>query len=99
MSMADVSNRMAAEQVPFARVRRLAELHEDSQVQHNAVFREIEHPVAGWLRDARPAPRFSGTPAAAGAPAPTVGQHTREILGELGLTDEIDDYFERGIVS
>lgn len=99
MSMADVSNRMAAEQVPFARVRRLAELHEDSQVQHNGVFREIEHPVAGWLRDARPAPRFSGTPAAAGAPAPTVGQHTREILGELGLTDEIDDYFERGIVS
>jgi crotonobetainyl-CoA:carnitine CoA-transferase CaiB-like acyl-CoA transferase len=85
--------------VPFARVRRLAELHEDPQIRHNRMFREIEHPVAGLLRDARPAPRFSATPAEAGAPAPTVGQHTREILTELGLAEHIDDYYQRGIVS
>lgn len=95
----DIGRRMAAEQVPFARVRRLAELHEDPQVQHNRLFREIDHPVAGRLRDARPAPLFSATPAEAGAPAPTVGQHTREILTLAGLGDRIEDYFNRGIVS
>jgi crotonobetainyl-CoA:carnitine CoA-transferase CaiB-like acyl-CoA transferase len=99
LTVEEAGERLAAQQVPFARVRRLAELHEDAQVQHNEVFREIEHPVAGRLRDARPAPRFSATPAQPGAPAPTVGQHTREILSEIGLAGHFDDYCERGIVS
>lgn len=99
LSVEEVGRRMAAEQVPFARVRRLTELHEDAQVRHNRMFREIDHPVAGRLRDARPAPRFSATPAEPGAPAPTVGQHTRELLELAGLGDRIEDYFSRGIVS
>ncbi len=99
LPVADAEARFTAEQVPFARVRRLRELHEDEQVRHNEMFRELEHPVAGPLRDARPAARFSATPAAPGAPAPTVGQHTREILGEIGLADAAVGYFERGVVS
>jgi len=99
LSVEEVGRRMAAEQVPFARVRRLTELHDDAQVRHNRMFREIDHPVAGRLRDARPAPRFSATPAAPGAPAPPVGQHTRELLELAGLKDRIEDYFSRGIVS
>ncbi|MGI9326893.1 MAG: CaiB/BaiF CoA transferase family protein [Pseudomonadales bacterium] len=90
--------RMSAEQVPFARVRRLDELPNDEQVQHNATFRQLQHPVAGLLQDAQPAPRFSDTPAAAGGPAPTVGQHTREILEELGLSKEIDELYTNLIV-
>jgi crotonobetainyl-CoA:carnitine CoA-transferase CaiB-like acyl-CoA transferase len=100
MTVDEAAQRMKAEEVPFARARRLAELHEDDQIRHNRVFREIEHPVAGPLRDARPAPLFSKTPAAPGAPAPTVGQHTREILAGLGFgTDAIDSLYARGIVS
>lgn len=85
MSTNQARDRMAAEQVPFARVRTLEELPLDPQVQHNQVFRELDHPVAGMLRDARPAPRFSDTPAQPGGPAPTVGQHTQEILAELDM--------------
>ncbi len=99
LTVAEAEVRMRAEEVPFARVRRLAELHDDAQVRHNEMFREIDHPVAGRLRDARPAPRFSATPAAPGAPAPTAGQHTREILQEIGLGDEIESLYQRGIVS
>ena len=99
LTVEEARGRLTAEQVPFARVRRLAELHDDPQVRHNQMFREIEHPVAGLLRDARPAARFSATPAEPGVPAPTVGQHTREILGELGLAGHADDYYQRGIVS
>jgi crotonobetainyl-CoA:carnitine CoA-transferase CaiB-like acyl-CoA transferase len=99
LTIEEAGRRLKAEQVPFARVRRLRELPDDPQVQHNGVFRDLDHPVAGRLRDARPAPRFSTTPAEPGAPAPSVGQHSREILTEIGLGDAIEDLYQRGIVS
>ena len=100
MTVAEAAKRMKEREVPFARARRLAELHEDDQIRHNRMFREIEHPVAGLLREARPAPLFSKTPAAPGAPAPSVGQHTREVLADLGMdATEIDALYARGIVS
>jgi crotonobetainyl-CoA:carnitine CoA-transferase CaiB-like acyl-CoA transferase len=98
MSMAEAERKMREQDVPFARVNRLAELPEDEQIRHNQMFRELDHPVAGAMRDARPAPRFQKTPAAPGGPAPTVGQHTREILEQIGLSDKIDHYYEQGIV-
>ena len=99
MTLAEAAARFAAEDVPFARARRLPELHEDPQIAHNQVFRTLDHPVAGTLRDARPAPRFGRTPAAPGAPAPVAGQHTREIMAELGLADRTEDWLARGIVA
>ncbi len=99
LSLAEAAERFAAEDVPFARARRLTELHEDPQIAHNQVFSTIEHPTAGTLRHARPAPRFGRTPAAPGGPAPVSGQHTREILAELGLGDRIEDWLARGIVA
>lgn len=98
LDVEEAGQRLAKAEVPFARVRRLADIPNDEQVRHNALFRQLDHPVAGPLRDVRPAPRFSDTPAEPGAPAPTVGQHTREILTELGLED-IDTLYQRGIVS
>ena len=99
LSVADAEVRMKAEEVPFARIRRLTELHDDPQVQHNGLFRDLEHPVAGPLRDARPAARFSATPAEPGGAAPTAGQHTREILAEVGLAERIDALYRAGVGS
>jgi crotonobetainyl-CoA:carnitine CoA-transferase CaiB-like acyl-CoA transferase len=99
LTLEEAAVRFTAEDVPFARARRLNELHEDAQIKHNELFRTLTHPVAGVLRDARPAPRFSRTPAAPGAAAPVAGQHTREILSELGLADHYDDWLARHIVA
>ncbi len=99
LSLAEAAEKFAAEDVPFARARRLTELHEDPQIAHNQVFSTLEHPTAGTLRQARPAPRFGRTPAAPGGPAPVSGQHTREILAELGLSDRTEDWLARGIVA
>jgi crotonobetainyl-CoA:carnitine CoA-transferase CaiB-like acyl-CoA transferase len=46
-----------------------------------------------------PLVRMSGTPTAVHAPAPTLAQHTREILLECGLSDdEIDALAASGVV-
>ncbi|MFM8529638.1 MAG: CaiB/BaiF CoA transferase family protein [Ilumatobacteraceae bacterium] len=71
--------------VPAASVVTIAELPTQEQVVNNSVFVERDHPLAGRVREPRPAPRFSATPAIPGGHAPSPGQHTDEILGELGL--------------
>jgi formyl-CoA transferase len=63
------------------------DLHRDPQVVALGLLEDSSHPTAGRLRQPRPAARFAATPAKTGAPAPTVGQHTDEILAELGLRD------------
>jgi crotonobetainyl-CoA:carnitine CoA-transferase CaiB-like acyl-CoA transferase len=98
LTVAEAGARLKAEDVPFARARRLDELHVDEQIRHNEMFRELDHPIAGPLRDARPAPRFGATPAAPGGPAPAIGQHTREILAELGYGDRTDTLVDAGVV-
>jgi crotonobetainyl-CoA:carnitine CoA-transferase CaiB-like acyl-CoA transferase len=55
------------------------------QIQASGLVGEQDHPSGGRLRQPRPAARFDRTPAAPGRPAPALGQHTDEILAELGL--------------
>ncbi|MFI6826270.1 CaiB/BaiF CoA transferase family protein [Kribbella sp. NPDC050241] len=49
----------------------------------------------GGIRQAAPAPRFSGTPTSLGRPPARPGQHTRDALAEWGITD-IDELLETG---
>jgi crotonobetainyl-CoA:carnitine CoA-transferase CaiB-like acyl-CoA transferase len=50
------------------------------------LLEEYDHPQAGRLRQARNAARFAGTPASIRRPAPVLGQHTDEVLTEIGYT-------------
>lgn len=71
--------------VPASRVSGLAELPDDPQVRHNAVFVEREHPMAGRVREVRPAARLSATPSRIGDHAPGFGEHSDEIVAALGF--------------
>lgn len=54
--------------------------------------------VGGWRQPA-PAPRFSATPPGSPSPSPTRGEHTTEILRDLGLSaTEIDTLKHQGVV-
>jgi crotonobetainyl-CoA:carnitine CoA-transferase CaiB-like acyl-CoA transferase len=65
------------------RVRPLTELADDPDIIEWA-----EHPVIGRYRHLRPAFRLSKTPARLRSPAPLIGQHTDEVLHELGYSAE-----------
>ena len=52
------------------------------------IVEEYDHPQAGRLRQARAAARFSATPAAIRRGAPALGEHTDEVLGEIGYSAE-----------
>ena len=71
--------------VPASRINTLADLPHDPQIVHNGTLVERAHPAAGMLREPRPAPRFSATPARVSSPAPLAGQHSDEIVTGLGL--------------
>jgi crotonobetainyl-CoA:carnitine CoA-transferase CaiB-like acyl-CoA transferase len=85
--------------VPCAPVLTRNEVIAHPQTIANGVLVETDHPVAGRLRQARTAARFGGTPAEHRFGAPTLAQHTDEILREAGLGDgEIASLREAGVV-
>jgi crotonobetainyl-CoA:carnitine CoA-transferase CaiB-like acyl-CoA transferase len=77
--------RLDAEQVPCAPILPLSEVIDHPQVAENELIFESDHPVAGRIRQPRAAARFDETPTTLEGPAPTHGQHTEEILKELGI--------------
>jgi crotonobetainyl-CoA:carnitine CoA-transferase CaiB-like acyl-CoA transferase len=77
--------RLGAEQVPCAPILECHELLTDPQIAANELIEEIDHPQAGRIRHTRPAARFDRTAARIRGFAPTLGQHTDEVLAEIGI--------------
>ena len=73
--------------IPAGPVRFVEEVFDDPQVQANGLVAELEHRDAGPLRMVGPLAQFSETPLEA-TPPPALGQHTDEVLSELGFTPE-----------
>lgn len=69
-------------------IKTLAEAAEDPQVRANRMVIEMEHPDAGTLRLFGTPIRLRDTPATHRLPPPTLGQHTEEVLAEIGYSQE-----------
>ena len=97
---AEILAALEAADVPCMPVRTRREMLDDPQVLHNDIVQVMEQPGLGAVRQARPAARFGRTPAAAARPAPAHGQHSAEILGEIGYTEtEISALTASGVVA
>jgi crotonobetainyl-CoA:carnitine CoA-transferase CaiB-like acyl-CoA transferase len=76
--------RLAAEGVPVGHVNFKADLADDPQIRHNESLMESNYPGLGRVRAPRAAARFNQQAADPQRLAPHLGEHTRDILAELG---------------
>jgi formyl-CoA transferase len=80
---------LEAAEIPCGPVNSYAELVEDEQVRANGYLTEVDDPRLGRMRLPGPAVQLSESPAHL-RPAPELGQHTEEVLQDLGYSwDEI----------
>src|SRR5262249_47454459 len=75
--------------VPAARYNSIDDLLTDPHLSDVGFFESEEHPSEGRIRRTRPANSFSAGAREERLPAPRLGEHTREVLAEVGY-DEAD---------
>jgi len=85
---AETCARLATAGVPCAPVTTLADMPAHPLHVANGFFESIVHPRLGPLTAARGFAEFSETPGGFRRPAPELGEHTVEVLSEIGLTPE-----------
>jgi len=85
--------------IPATLIYGIDDLMAHPQLKAVSLFQTMEHPDVGTIRYVNPATKFAATPASVRLPAPSLGQHTLELLGEAGYTEEQRALFlENGIV-
>jgi crotonobetainyl-CoA:carnitine CoA-transferase CaiB-like acyl-CoA transferase len=90
-STAEWLERLDAADVPCAPILRRGEIIGNEQVVARGLIAEFDQPTVGRVRQPKPAARFERNEAAIGGPAPRVGEHSREVLRELGYDDAAID--------
>ncbi len=73
--------------VPHTAFAKLTEVADQPHLKAVGLFVDLEHPTEGRIRQARPATRFSDSPANIHRLPPRLGEHTEAVLKEAGYND------------
>lgn len=85
--------------VPCGPVNNILQSLESPQVKAREMIQEIVHPTIGKLKMLGFPMKLSATPGSIELPPPLLGQHTDEIMRDIGFTDqEITDMKEKGVI-
>jgi len=79
--------RLDAADVPCAPILRRSEIIHNEQVVARGLIAEIDQPTVGKVRQPKPAARFELNEAVIAGPAPRIGEHSRQVLVELGYDE------------
>jgi crotonobetainyl-CoA:carnitine CoA-transferase CaiB-like acyl-CoA transferase len=85
--------------VPSGPIYDMQEVYADPQIQAREMVVELDHPRAGHIKNIGVPVKLSDTPGKIRTPAPLLGQHTKEVLAEIGYSsDEIAAFEEEGVL-
>ena len=95
----DLLSRLDESGVPFGPVKTIREFVEDPQAKHNRTIFDADHPEAGTMRYVRYPGHLSDTPAGLYRHPPRLGEHSAEVLREVGYSDkEIERLLGNGVI-
>jgi crotonobetainyl-CoA:carnitine CoA-transferase CaiB-like acyl-CoA transferase len=91
---------LAYNEIPAGRVNTRAQVIDDPQVQATGILQDIEHPRGGPMRQPRSAVRFSRSSEPRLQASADLGEHTVEILADLGLTlEQMQELARQGVIA
>jgi crotonobetainyl-CoA:carnitine CoA-transferase CaiB-like acyl-CoA transferase len=97
---AEWQERFERAQIAAGPVYEFDEVFADPQIKHLGLVAEVEQPGYGTVRMLGFPVRASATPAAIRRPAPLLGEHTAEVLGEIGIgSPEIERLMAAGTIA
>lgn len=92
---------LEANKVPYGPINNMKQVFEDPQVLHRKMVEEVEHPIVGKVKVVGLPVKYSETPSTIRSAPPLLGEHTKEVLGEmLGYSnDQIEELIQKKVVT
>lgn len=85
--------------VPAGPLLDIPQMHEDPQALAREMVVEVSHPIAGAVKSLGAPVKFHGTPGGVKRAAPLLGQHSVEVLAEIGYDAEaIQVFVDSGVI-
>ncbi|KAG8825424.1 hypothetical protein FRC17_008650 [Serendipita sp. 399] len=93
------TSRLSGKGIPFGPINDIKGTFEHPQVVARNLVVEVDHPRAGKIKLVGPAVTYNGGRMRIRLPPPYLGQHTREVLEDIGYIDEeIKELMLQGVI-